>query len=175
MSHLRVFGSKCFYVVPKNKHKKLDPRCREVIMVGYSSQSKGYKLWDPDSRTFVYPDSRTLAVSRDVTCDESVNSKIEEINVTDSSNRDSTIPASSNNDDTTTSEMAMTIKGEKQTVSPLPLRLKTDQFSPLADRIERPDHLANGGNRKAVLLQAFTRLKHVSSRNRTRNPPLQIR
>ena len=58
LSHLRVFGSQCWYVVPKQKVKKLDPRAREAIMMGYSTQSKGYKFWDIESKKFV--------VSRDV-------------------------------------------------------------------------------------------------------------
>ena len=46
VSHLRVFGSECWYVVPKRKIKKLNPRSRKAMMMGYSSQSKTYKLWD---------------------------------------------------------------------------------------------------------------------------------
>ena len=62
LSHIRVFGSKCWYTIPKKKVKKLDPRARLAIMMGYSSRSKGYKLWDSDSCNFV--------VSRDVTFQE---------------------------------------------------------------------------------------------------------
>jgi len=59
LAHLRIFGSDCFYTVPKHKTKKLDPRCRRAVFMGYSTQSKGYKLWDPESRKMI--------VSRDVT------------------------------------------------------------------------------------------------------------
>jgi len=31
----------------KNR-RKLDPRSRECIFVGYSNKTKGYRLWDPD-------------------------------------------------------------------------------------------------------------------------------
>ena len=62
LSHTRVFGSECWYVVPRKKVKKLDARAREATMMGYSSQSKGYKLWDIESKKFV--------VSRDVTFKE---------------------------------------------------------------------------------------------------------
>ena len=58
LSHLRTFGSTCWYVVPKTKVKKLDSRARKAIMMGYTSQSKGYKLWDTTSEKFI--------VSRDV-------------------------------------------------------------------------------------------------------------
>lgn len=57
-SYLRVFGSRCFYVTPKTKKKKLDARARPGIMLGYPSQSKGYKIWDVDSKKMI--------VSRDV-------------------------------------------------------------------------------------------------------------
>lgn len=58
LSHVRVFGAQCWYVVPNKKVKKLDARCKEAVMMGYSWQSKGYKLWDLESNKFV--------VSRDV-------------------------------------------------------------------------------------------------------------
>ena len=58
LSHMRVFGSKCWYVTPKAKLKKLDPRAQEAMMVGYSKQNKGYKLWNAKINRFV--------VSRDV-------------------------------------------------------------------------------------------------------------
>ena len=63
LSHMRVFGARCWYVLPRAKVKKLDPRAREAVMMGYSAQSKGYKLWDVESKKFV--------VSRDVRFDES--------------------------------------------------------------------------------------------------------
>ena len=63
LSHARVFGCKCWYVTPKKKVSKLDPRSREALMIGYSTQSKGYKLWDVESHKPV--------VSRDVTFTES--------------------------------------------------------------------------------------------------------
>ena len=59
LRYLQIFGSECFYTVPKHRTKKLDPRCRRAIFMGYSTQSKGYKLWDPESRK--------MLVSRDVT------------------------------------------------------------------------------------------------------------
>jgi len=44
LSYLRIFGSDCFYTIPKHKVKKLDPRASKAIFVGYSTHSKGYKL-----------------------------------------------------------------------------------------------------------------------------------
>ena len=67
LSHMRVFGSQCWYVLPKKDVQKLDARTREALMMGYSTQSKGYKLCDADAGKFV--------VSRDITFNESSNSK----------------------------------------------------------------------------------------------------
>ena len=58
LSHLRVFGSKCWYVSPKSKLKKLDARSREALMMGYANKSKGYKLWDIELKKMI--------ISRDV-------------------------------------------------------------------------------------------------------------
>ena len=44
LSHMRVFGLQCCYVLPKKRVQKLDARTREALMMGYSTQSKGYKL-----------------------------------------------------------------------------------------------------------------------------------
>ena len=40
---MRVFGSRCWYVVPKKDVQKLNnARTREALMKDYSSRSKGY-------------------------------------------------------------------------------------------------------------------------------------
>lgn len=64
LSHLRIFGSDCFYTIPTKNVKKLDARANPAIFVGYFNQSKGYKLWDPAKRKMI--------VSRDVTFREIV-------------------------------------------------------------------------------------------------------
>jgi transposase InsO family protein len=46
ISYLRIFGSRCWYVIPKTQTRKLDDRSCEAMMVGYSTPQKGYKLWD---------------------------------------------------------------------------------------------------------------------------------
>ncbi len=62
LSHIRVFGCKCWFVIPKIHANKLDPRCKSGIMIGYSTQSKGYKIWDLESKSII--------ISRDVRFDE---------------------------------------------------------------------------------------------------------
>jgi len=46
LSNLRVFGCKCWYVVPKKFVSKLDERSAPAIFVGYATRSKAYKLID---------------------------------------------------------------------------------------------------------------------------------
>ena len=53
VSYFRVYGCKAYYHVPDHNRRKLDPKSREAVFVGYESLSKGYKLWDKHSRTFV--------------------------------------------------------------------------------------------------------------------------
>lgn len=60
--HLKVFGSLCYTHVPAVKRSKLDERAERGILIGYSSKSKGYKVYGIDSGK-VY-------VSRDIKVDE---------------------------------------------------------------------------------------------------------
>ena len=48
--------------VPKQERSKLDDRCEKFIFIGYDENSKGYRLFNPDSGKFV--------TSRDVEFDE---------------------------------------------------------------------------------------------------------
>ena len=62
LSYLRVFGSRCWYHLGKQKVDKLDRRACEAIMIGYARGARGYKLWDIEESKVV--------VSRDVQFDE---------------------------------------------------------------------------------------------------------
>jgi hypothetical protein len=50
INHLKVFGCICF--VHKNKQDKLDYTSIKTIFLGYSSQKKGYKYYDPIQNKF---------------------------------------------------------------------------------------------------------------------------
>ena len=54
VSHLKIFGCDAFVHVPKEKRSKLDKKELKCIFIGYKEGMKGYKLWDPTSRTTVY-------------------------------------------------------------------------------------------------------------------------
>ena len=62
ISHLRVFGSVAHVHVPDERRTKLDDKSEKYIFIGYSTHSKGYKLYNPNNKKFV--------ISRDVMFDE---------------------------------------------------------------------------------------------------------
>ena len=63
VSHLRVFGCVAYAHVPSDERHKLDSKSRRCIFLGYSTEVKGYRLYDQKkSRVFF---------SRDVIFDES--------------------------------------------------------------------------------------------------------
>ena len=46
VNHLKVFGSICYAYVPKETRQKLDDSSEKCIFVGYSSHTKGYRLYN---------------------------------------------------------------------------------------------------------------------------------
>ena len=46
IDHLKVFGSPCYVLQPEIKRRKLDQKSEVGILIGYSSKSKGYKVFD---------------------------------------------------------------------------------------------------------------------------------
>ena len=62
VDHLRVFGSVAYVHVPKVQRKKLEPKSIKCLFVGYCTDTKAYRLWDPKRRRII--------VSRDVIFDE---------------------------------------------------------------------------------------------------------
>lgn len=63
LSMLKVFGCKAMAHIPKVQRSKLAPKAVECIFVGYSEQSKAYRLYDKKARKVI--------MSRDVTFIES--------------------------------------------------------------------------------------------------------
>lgn len=58
VGHLRIFGSKVMVHLPKEKRQKWDKKSVEHILVGYPDNIKGYRLYNPVSKT--------ITTSRDV-------------------------------------------------------------------------------------------------------------
>jgi hypothetical protein len=54
LSYLRIFGSPGYVHIPDELHKKLDPKSRKGIFVGYGIQEgiKGYILYDKIKRKY---------------------------------------------------------------------------------------------------------------------------
>ncbi len=62
VSHLRVFGCRCWYKINKPHLRALNNRACEAMLLGYATNHKAYKLWDLSKSE--------VTVSRDVVFDE---------------------------------------------------------------------------------------------------------
>jgi hypothetical protein len=60
--HFRTFGCTCYAHIPDVSRKKLDAKSKKCIFLGYSEESKAYRLYDPEARK--------ILTSRDVVFDE---------------------------------------------------------------------------------------------------------
>jgi transposase InsO family protein len=64
LSHIRIFGSPVMVHVPKEKRLKWDTKSKRNILVGFSENVKGYRVYDPVKRC--------ITTSRDVVIHEKV-------------------------------------------------------------------------------------------------------
>lgn len=62
LNHLRIFGSEAYMHVPDVLRKKLEPKSKKMIFVGYDKESTNYRLFDPVTKT--------IKVSRNVVFNE---------------------------------------------------------------------------------------------------------
>jgi len=53
VGYLRMIGSKAIVLNKGKKKGKFQPKGDEYILVGYSAESKAYRLWKPDTRIIV--------------------------------------------------------------------------------------------------------------------------
>jgi hypothetical protein len=67
VGHLRIFGCPVYIHVPKEKRTKMEPSGKKGVFVGYSENSKAYRIY--------VPGQRQIEVSRDVTFHEEVTFK----------------------------------------------------------------------------------------------------
>ena len=62
VSHLKIFGCLVYIQIMKEKISKIDPSRKKGLFVGYSEQSKAYRIY--------IPGHRQIELSKDVTFDE---------------------------------------------------------------------------------------------------------
>lgn len=65
VSHVKNFGSVCYVLVNLKVRQKLDHKSHKCTVIGYSLQSKAYRLFDPTSKKNL--------IRRDVLFDENSN------------------------------------------------------------------------------------------------------
>lgn len=63
VSHLRVFGSTVMVHVPKIKRTKWDRKAVKHILLGYADNTKGYRLYNPDTNSIIT--SRDVVIMED--------------------------------------------------------------------------------------------------------------
>lgn len=51
LSHLKIFGCPIYIHIPNEKRTKLEPSGKKGIFVGYSENSKGYRVYIPGQRS----------------------------------------------------------------------------------------------------------------------------
>lgn len=61
LDHLRILGCVCYALIPSGRHK-LDQKAKKYVFIRYCTNSKAYRLFDPDKKSIV--------VSRDVKFNE---------------------------------------------------------------------------------------------------------
>ena len=54
VDHLRVFGCTAYAHIPKSERGKFDSKARKCILLGYGSNTKGYRLYDPVQRKVLH-------------------------------------------------------------------------------------------------------------------------
>ena len=76
VSHINIFNCLVYLHVPKEKRSKLDPSGKKGIFVGYSEQSKAYRIYNPGfcqieiNRDVIFDEDTTFTKSRKIFVDE---------------------------------------------------------------------------------------------------------
>ena len=64
--HLSVFGCDASQHVPKENRSKLDKKVEMCIFIGCKHGLKGYKLWNLETKKFIYNRDIAFKESKDV-------------------------------------------------------------------------------------------------------------
>jgi hypothetical protein len=60
IAYFRVFGCKCYILKKGTRLRKFEKKCDEGFLLGYSTTSKAYRVWNLASGTCRAPTSRVL-------------------------------------------------------------------------------------------------------------------
>jgi hypothetical protein len=66
LTHLKVFGYDAYVHVPKEKRSNLNTKDEKCIFIGYKDGLKGYKFWNPETKTVVYSRDMVFREMKDV-------------------------------------------------------------------------------------------------------------
>ena len=80
ISHLRIFGCVAYAHVPEEMRRNLDEKSKKCIFVGYSVESKAYRLYNPITKKYVI--SRDVVFKEEETWDGSIDKLVEEDAIT---------------------------------------------------------------------------------------------
>ena len=78
VEHLRVFGCTAYAHIPKDERQKLDPKARKCIMLGYGTEVKGYRLFNPETQRILYSRDVIFNETEFYFKDKSMKNKVEE-------------------------------------------------------------------------------------------------
>ncbi|KAD3336165.1 hypothetical protein E3N88_31684 [Mikania micrantha] len=53
VNDLRIFGCLCYGLTPAQQRHKFEPKSEKCILIGYSSQTKGYRLYNPKTKQII--------------------------------------------------------------------------------------------------------------------------
>ena len=54
VGHLKKIGCTTYVHIPKSLRRKLDPKAKKLVLVGYGTKTKGYRMYDPENGKVSY-------------------------------------------------------------------------------------------------------------------------
>lgn len=132
VSHLRIFGCIAYALV--NFHSKLDEKSTKCIFVGYSLQSKAYRLYNPISGKVII--SRNVVFNEDVSWNFNSGNMISNIQLLPTDEEPAVDSGNSPNSSLVSSSVSSpiapstTVAPDESSVEPIPLRRSTREKKP---------------------------------------------
>lgn len=84
IKYFQIFGSEAYVHIPKEKRKKWDAKSKKGIFVGYEQNTKGYRIY--------FPESNKIEIARDVKFLESQEKEMERTEMEKQSSKDNHQP-----------------------------------------------------------------------------------